>query len=362
MRTQTNERIKQLLTDTIILLCKNGVPYNSEFSVNALIGITVDKTDILLVSINETLLASETGSRQSRSQEPVLCHSRRPETIIRQTHTPTSETILVSQSELNHTDNKSSQPVIDVDSVQRLNRDTVVSVKSKSVLVPDSTHWSSLTKETVTDRGDKFRSPVEQELDRFHNVKNEHDQMDVDSVSHRIVSIEHVSELNTCYDSTQREDRIDERNRKQGHFSIPETEGHHVTINKTVGDKNQTGLRLSGEGCSKTLSSDGDNAECVIHAVDDSDYEYTDDDDDDDSCVIVGKEALVGREAFISQIGGQNNHLLLNNGGTPRHAEINNRRRSGETSRFYALPAMHVYPAILPADVSSSTPYVFEVR
>ena len=47
------QRIKTLLTDTITLLCKNGLNYNSEFCVDALIGITVDQNQVFLVNIRE---------------------------------------------------------------------------------------------------------------------------------------------------------------------------------------------------------------------------------------------------------------------------------------------------------------------
>ncbi len=74
------DRIKKLLTDTITLLCKNGISFNLEFNVEALIGITVDKDDVFLVSINQTIksqssLAKESSDKQqvpeSTQQEPI---------------------------------------------------------------------------------------------------------------------------------------------------------------------------------------------------------------------------------------------------------------------------------------------------
>ena len=56
------ERIKTLLKDTITLLCKNGLNFKTEFSVEALIGITLDKEDVVLVSINE-IIRSELGAQ-----------------------------------------------------------------------------------------------------------------------------------------------------------------------------------------------------------------------------------------------------------------------------------------------------------
>ena len=49
------ERVKALLTETITLLCKNGLNYQSEFAIEALIGITLDRDDVFLVSIKETI-------------------------------------------------------------------------------------------------------------------------------------------------------------------------------------------------------------------------------------------------------------------------------------------------------------------
>ena len=48
-------RIKDLLKDTITLLCKNGLHYRAGFSVEALIGITLDEEDVFLVNIKESV-------------------------------------------------------------------------------------------------------------------------------------------------------------------------------------------------------------------------------------------------------------------------------------------------------------------
>ena len=47
------ERVNNLLRDTVTLLCKNGLTYNDELRVEALIGVTVDSNDVFLVHINE---------------------------------------------------------------------------------------------------------------------------------------------------------------------------------------------------------------------------------------------------------------------------------------------------------------------
>ena len=56
------ERVHALLKDTITLLCKNGLSFKSEFSVEALIGITLDKNDVFLININE-IIRSEVSQK-----------------------------------------------------------------------------------------------------------------------------------------------------------------------------------------------------------------------------------------------------------------------------------------------------------
>ncbi len=47
------ERLRAMLKDTITLMCKNGLTFDKGFSIDALIGITLDDNQVLLVSINE---------------------------------------------------------------------------------------------------------------------------------------------------------------------------------------------------------------------------------------------------------------------------------------------------------------------
>lgn len=47
--------IKQLLRETLTLLCKNTLVFNTELSIEGLLGLTVDKNEIILVSIGETI-------------------------------------------------------------------------------------------------------------------------------------------------------------------------------------------------------------------------------------------------------------------------------------------------------------------
>jgi len=49
------KRVKQLLTEAISLLCRNSLQFKEDVQVEGLLGITLDKSDIFLVSINETI-------------------------------------------------------------------------------------------------------------------------------------------------------------------------------------------------------------------------------------------------------------------------------------------------------------------
>lgn len=46
-------RVKKLLTEAVTLLCKNSITYGAELSIEGLLGITVDASDVYLVNINE---------------------------------------------------------------------------------------------------------------------------------------------------------------------------------------------------------------------------------------------------------------------------------------------------------------------
>ena len=48
-------RVSKLLTDTVTLLCKNGLVYSQEIKVQGLLGITLDKNEVFLVDINEVI-------------------------------------------------------------------------------------------------------------------------------------------------------------------------------------------------------------------------------------------------------------------------------------------------------------------
>lgn len=52
---ERKEMFRSMLADAVRVLCRNTMPYNTELSIEGLIGITADKKDIVLVSINELI-------------------------------------------------------------------------------------------------------------------------------------------------------------------------------------------------------------------------------------------------------------------------------------------------------------------
>lgn len=62
------EHIRELLAETITLLCCNGLHFKSEFSIDALIGITIDQNEVFLVSVKETFQNGRTVHSNKRQQ------------------------------------------------------------------------------------------------------------------------------------------------------------------------------------------------------------------------------------------------------------------------------------------------------
>lgn len=60
---QDQQRIKALLCEAISLLCQSSLHFKSEFSIEALIGITLDQDDVFLVSIKETVHTNDSWTR-----------------------------------------------------------------------------------------------------------------------------------------------------------------------------------------------------------------------------------------------------------------------------------------------------------
>ena len=63
------ERVRNLLTDTVTLLCKNGLQYQTELRVQGVLGITLDNNDVFIVHINEKFGDAIGGTITIRNDE-----------------------------------------------------------------------------------------------------------------------------------------------------------------------------------------------------------------------------------------------------------------------------------------------------
>ena len=70
------ERVKNLLTDTVTMLCRNGLGYQDELRVEGLIGITLDNNEVFLVPIQQTF---STGRKERERSEERSSRSRLPD-------------------------------------------------------------------------------------------------------------------------------------------------------------------------------------------------------------------------------------------------------------------------------------------
>ena len=61
--TKDQQQVKDLLKETITMLCKNGLHFKTEFSIEALIGITIDSSEVFLMNICETYRSENETNR-----------------------------------------------------------------------------------------------------------------------------------------------------------------------------------------------------------------------------------------------------------------------------------------------------------
>ena len=64
------EQMKSLLADSIINLCKNSLHFSSEISVEALVGVTLDKQNILLMNINKSISCDPVTVKKEQPDPP----------------------------------------------------------------------------------------------------------------------------------------------------------------------------------------------------------------------------------------------------------------------------------------------------
>lgn len=70
------ERVRDLLTEAVMVLCKNGLSFDSEMCVEGLLGITLDKQNVFLVSIRETVSKAVNNSKSSDEENSDTASSR----------------------------------------------------------------------------------------------------------------------------------------------------------------------------------------------------------------------------------------------------------------------------------------------
>ena len=73
------ERVKALLTESVALLCKISISYHTEVEVEGLIGITIDKRDVFLVGLKETISKQLSEVQIDREQQPLAQQYEKPE-------------------------------------------------------------------------------------------------------------------------------------------------------------------------------------------------------------------------------------------------------------------------------------------
>jgi hypothetical protein len=61
------ERVRTLLTETVALLCKNGLHYRAELRIQGLLGVTVDGDDVFIVHIDECFNGANISLRTSNT-------------------------------------------------------------------------------------------------------------------------------------------------------------------------------------------------------------------------------------------------------------------------------------------------------
>ena len=72
MVTKSRQRkLRSLITEAIRVLCKNGLDsdYQEEFTIEGLLGITLDNESVFLVNINETIRNDEDDDEEESPKQ-----------------------------------------------------------------------------------------------------------------------------------------------------------------------------------------------------------------------------------------------------------------------------------------------------
>ena len=87
------ERVKNLLIDTVTLLCKNSLSYQDELCIEGLLGVKVDQKDVFFVHISQTF---QSELRQSSAPEKTVSGSQETNSH------PSGDTIRIKRETIHH--------------------------------------------------------------------------------------------------------------------------------------------------------------------------------------------------------------------------------------------------------------------
>ena len=66
--TAERERVRELMTQAVTVLCQNSLTFKSNINIEGLIGITLDNDDVFLVSIRENLRIAAVSNEQKQTE------------------------------------------------------------------------------------------------------------------------------------------------------------------------------------------------------------------------------------------------------------------------------------------------------
>jgi len=67
------KRIRDLITETVTVLCQSSLDFKSKFTVEGLLGITIDDKDVFLINIHEVVSTAKGKRRDAVKEKSVSC-------------------------------------------------------------------------------------------------------------------------------------------------------------------------------------------------------------------------------------------------------------------------------------------------
>ena len=222
------ERVRNLLTDTVTMLCKNGLQYQTELRVQGVLGITLDNNDVFIVHINEKFGHNNIGGAISiRNDEgdaaKTLLDAKQSPHVV-QGEIPT--TVNTQSGEAGHMHRRRSHDssASPTNAQRPIKRHTILKDYS---LPSDEMIQSSLPNVTGCDStGQVAAGSTDQEFLRI-NVKTELDDVIIVEQSHDVVT--------KTEDASENIPRRDEHITMQDSYSNP-TLGESQRNRQTFGD------------------------------------------------------------------------------------------------------------------------------